>query len=138
MTPGTEARWHFDGSTYFALDTVPRDLKSYFKGERVIEEDEIPQFIESEFRTLMNQPSFKPSKDVEDTKVAPRPTLSALRIKDDTGDWMELDPIYMAGDVRVAMSEILAVQGKRKYIRKGNTLIPAEREAAHRPTRCAA
>ena len=136
VTPGTEARWHFDGTTYHALDTVPRDLKSYFKGERVIEEDDIPQFIESEFRTLMTQSSFKPSKDVEETKVAPKPTLSALRIKDDAGDWMELDPIYMAGDVRVAMSEILAVQGKRKYIRKGNTLIPAEPAKAYSgPTR---
>src|SRR5262245_60322059 len=109
VTPGTESRWHFDGSTYHALDTVPRDLKSYFKGERVIEEDDIPHFIESEFRTLMNQPSFKASKDVQDTKVAPRPALSALRVKADAGDWLELDPVYMAGDVKLAMSEILAV-----------------------------
>jgi superfamily II DNA or RNA helicase len=136
VTPGTDSRWHFDGTSYHALDTVPRDLKSYFKGERVIEEDDIPQFIESEFRALMTQPSFKPSKDVEETKVAPKPTLSALRVKDDTGDWMELDPIYMAGDVRLAMSEILAVQGKKKYIRKGNVLIPAEPVKAYSgPTR---
>jgi superfamily II DNA or RNA helicase len=136
VTPGTEARWHFDGSSYHALDTVPRDLKSYFKGERVIEEDDIPQFIESEFRSLMTQPSFKPSKDVEETKVAPKPCLSALRVKADAGDWLELDPIYMAGDVKLAMSEILAVQGKRKYIRKGNTLIPAEPAKAYAgPTR---
>jgi hypothetical protein len=42
VTPGTEARWHFDGTTYHALDTVPRDLKSYFKGERVIERTTSP------------------------------------------------------------------------------------------------
>ena len=126
VTPDTDARWHFDGSTYHALDTVPRDLKSYFKGERIIDEDDIPQFIESEFRTLLRQPSFKPARDVEETKIAPKPTLSALRVKDETGDWLELDPIYMAGDVRLAMSEILAVQGKKKFIRKGNTYIPAE------------
>jgi superfamily II DNA or RNA helicase len=126
VTPGTESRWHFDGTTYHALDTVPRDLKSYFKGERVIEEDDIPQFIEGEFRALVSQRSFKPSKDVQDTKVAPRPCLSALRVKADAGDWLELDPLYVAGDVTLAMSEILAVQGKRKYIRKGNTLIPAD------------
>jgi SNF2 family DNA or RNA helicase len=136
VTPGTDARWHFDGTSYHALDTVPRDLKSYFKGERVIEEDDIPQFIESEFRALMQQPSFRPSKDVEETRVAPPPKLSALRIKDNTGDWMELDPIYMAGDVRLAMSEILAVQGKKKYIRKGNVLIPAEPQKPYTgPTR---
>jgi len=121
----TEARWHFDGSTYYALDTVPRDLKSYFKGERVIEEDDIPQFIESEFRQLITQPSFKPTKEVEETKVAGPPKLSALRIKDETGDWLELDPVYLADDVKLAMSEILAVQGKKKFIRKGNTFIPA-------------
>src|SRR5207247_1951091 len=89
VAAGPASRWHFDGTSYHALDTVPRDLKSYFKGERVIEEDDIPQFLSSEFRALMNQSSFKPSKDVEDTKVAPKPTLSALRVKDDTGDWME-------------------------------------------------
>jgi SNF2 family DNA or RNA helicase len=122
----TEARWHFDGTTYQALDTVPRDLKSYFKGERVIEEDDIPQFIESEFRTLITQPSFKPTKEVEETKVAGPPKLSALRVKDETGDWLELDPVYMADDVKLAMSEILAVQGKKKFLRKGNTFIPAE------------
>ncbi|MBI3857275.1 MAG: DEAD/DEAH box helicase family protein, partial [Planctomycetes bacterium] len=126
VAPGTESRWHFDGTAYHALDTVPRDLKPYFKGERVIEEDDIPHFIESEFRALMRQPSFKPSKDVEETKVAPKPSLSALRVQADAGDWLELDPVYMAGDVKLAMSEILAVQGKRKYIRKGNTLIPAD------------
>jgi SNF2 family DNA or RNA helicase len=126
VTPDTESRWHFDGTTYHALDTVPRDLKSYFKGERIIDEDDIPHFIESEFRALMRQPSFKPSKDVEDTKIAPKPTLSALRVKDETGDWLQLDPVYMAGDVRLAMSEILAVQGKKKFIRKGNTYVPAE------------
>ncbi|HVR87794.1 MAG TPA: DEAD/DEAH box helicase [Planctomycetota bacterium] len=136
VRPDPEARWHFDGSSYQALDTVPRDLKGYFKGERVIDEDDIPQFIESEFRALLRQPSFKPTKDVEETKIAPRPTLSALRVKDETGDWLELDPIYMAGDVRLAMSEILAVQGKRKFIRKGNTYIPAEPVKAYAgPTR---
>lgn len=136
VTPGTESRWHYDGTTYHALDTVPRDLRSYFKGERVIDEDDIPQFIESEFRSLMNQPSFKPSKDVQDTKVAPKPTLSALRVKADAGDWLELDPVYRAGDVQLAMSEILAVQGKKKYIRRGNTLIPAEPVKAYAgPTR---
>jgi superfamily II DNA or RNA helicase len=136
VAPGTESRWHFDGTAYHALDTVPRDLKSYFKGERVIEEDDIPLFIESEFRALMRQPSFKPSRDVEDTKVAPPPALAALRVKADAGDWLELDPVYMAGDIRLAMSEILAVQGKRKYIRKGNTLIPAEPVKAYAgPTR---
>jgi SNF2 family DNA or RNA helicase len=122
----TEARWHFDGTTYQALDTVPRDLKSYFKGERVIEEDDIPQFIESEFRTLITQPSFKPTKEVEETKVAGPPKLSALRVKDETGDWLELDPVYMADDVKLAMSEILAVQGKKRFLRKGNTFIPAD------------
>jgi SNF2 family DNA or RNA helicase len=126
VAPDTDARWHFDGTTYHALDTVPRDLKSYFKGERVIEEDDIPQFIESEFRALMRQPAFKPSRDVGETKVAPKPTLSALRVKEDAGDWLELDPVYSAGDVRLAMSEILAVQGKKKFIRRGNTLIPAD------------
>ncbi|HEV3029803.1 MAG TPA: SNF2-related protein, partial [Planctomycetota bacterium] len=136
VRPDPEARWHFDGSSYQALDTVPRDLKGYFKGERVIDEDDIPQFIESEFRALLRQPSFKPTRDVEETKIAPRPTLSALRVKDETGDWLELDPIYMAGDVRLAMSEILAVQGKRKFIRKGNTYIPAEPVKAYAgPTR---
>jgi superfamily II DNA or RNA helicase len=127
FTPKDDARWHFDGTSYRALDTVPRELKGYFKGgERVVEEDDIPQFIESEFRNLCRCTAFKPSKDVEETEIAPPPKLSALRIKDDTGDWLELDPVYKAGDLRLAMSEILAVQGKKKYIRKGNTWIPAE------------
>jgi superfamily II DNA or RNA helicase len=126
VTPDGEARWHFDGSTYHALDTVPRDLKSYFKGERVIDEDDIPQFIEGEFRALIAQPAFKPAKDVRETKVASAPKLSALRVKDETGDWLQLDPVYLADDVKLAMSEILAVQGRKKFIRKGNTFIPAE------------
>ncbi len=131
-----EARWHFDGTSYRALDTVPRDLKGYFKGERVVEEDDIPGFIEGEFRRLCRRPAFKPSKDVRETKVAPPPVLSALRIKADSGDWLELDPVYAAGDLRLAMSEILAVQGRKKYVRKGNTWIPAEPAKAYSgPTR---
>ncbi|HEX7900000.1 MAG TPA: DEAD/DEAH box helicase [Planctomycetota bacterium] len=127
LSPKDDARWHFDGTTYRALDTVPKDLKGYFKGgERVVEEDDIPRFIESEFRNLCRYQAFKASKDVEETKIEQPPKLSALRIKGDTGDWLELDPVYKAGDLRLAMSEILAVQGKKKYIRKGNTWIPAE------------
>jgi superfamily II DNA or RNA helicase len=126
VSAGSDARWHFDGTTYRALDTVPRELKGWFKGERIVDEDDIPQFIEGEFRRLCRTSAFKPSKDVAETRIAPAPKLSALRIKDDTGDWLELDPVYAAGDLRLAMSEILAVQGKRKYLRKGNTWIPAE------------
>ncbi|HYF00166.1 MAG TPA: DEAD/DEAH box helicase [Planctomycetota bacterium] len=126
VAPREGARWSFDGTTYRALDTVPRDLKGYFKGEKIVEEDDIPQFIESEFRNLCRYQAFRPAKDVEETKVAPRPTLSALRVKDDSGDWLQLDPVYMAGDLKLAMSEILAVQGRKKYLRKGNTWIPAD------------
>ncbi len=136
IAPQADARWHFDGTSYRALDTVPRDLKGYFKGERVVEEDDIPLFIEGEFRRLCRMPSFRPSKDVAETKVAPAPRLSALRIKADTGDWLELDPVYQADDLKLAMSEILAVQGRKKYIRKGNTWIPAEPAKAYSgPTR---
>jgi superfamily II DNA or RNA helicase len=136
IAPRADARWHFDGTSYRALDTVPRDLKGYFKGEKVVEEDDIPLFIEGEFRKLCRQRSFKPSKDVAETKIAPPPKLSALRIKADSGDWLELDPVYAAGDLKLAMSEILAVQGKKKFIRKGNTWIPAEPARAYAgPTR---
>ncbi len=119
-------RWHFQNGTYQALDTAPRELRGYFKGTRIVEEDDIPRFIEGEFKNLMRSPAFKPSKDVEETKVAPKPGLSALHVKAGEGDWLELDPVYKAGDVRLAMSEILAVQGRKKFIRKGNTWIPAE------------
>jgi superfamily II DNA or RNA helicase len=121
-----DRRWRFKDGTYYALDTAPKELRGYFKGERVVEEDEIPRFIEGEFKALMRSPAFKPSKDVQETKVAPKPGLSALHVKSGEGDWLELDPVYMAGDVRLAMSEILAVQGRKKYIRKGNTWIPAQ------------
>ncbi|MBI2932053.1 MAG: DEAD/DEAH box helicase [Planctomycetes bacterium] len=126
IAPKNGARWHFDGAAYHPLGTAPRDLRSYFKGERVIEEDDIPAFIESEFRSLCTHSAFKPSAEVRDTQVAPRPTLSAVRVKGAGGDWLELDPVYTAGDHRLAMSEILAVQGKKKFIRKGNTWIPAD------------
>jgi SNF2 family DNA or RNA helicase len=120
------ARWRFKDGAWQALGTAPRELKTWFKGERIIDEDEIPQFIQGEFRRLMESPRFKPSTEVKDTKVADTPTLSALRVKSGPGDWLELDPVYKAGDLTLAMSEILAVQGKKKFIRKGNTWIPAE------------
>ncbi len=126
IVPQAGARWHFDGTAYHPLDTVPRELKSHFKGERIIDEDDIPSFIEGEFRKLCGHTSFKPSDDVKKTEIAERPTLAAVRVKAGSGDWLELDPVYKAGDHHVAMSEILAVQGKKKFIRKGNTWIPAE------------
>jgi superfamily II DNA or RNA helicase len=126
IAPPEGARWHFDGTTYHALSTVPRDLRSYFRGERLIEEDDIPRFIESELRALRAHPAFRPSREVRESRVTGPPTLSALRVKSGAGDWLELDPVYTAGEERVAMSEILAVQGKKRFIRKGNTWIPAE------------
>jgi len=126
FAPAPGSRWHFDGQTYHALGTAPRDLKGYFKGERIVEEDDIPQFIRGEFQALLRSAKFKPTSDVRETKVAGSPALSALRVKGGPGDWLELDPVYKAGDLTLAMSEILAVQGKKKFIRKGNTWIPAE------------
>ena len=126
IAPTEGARWHFDGSAYHPLGTMPRELRGRFKGERIIDEDDIPAFIEGEFQALCRIPSFKPSEDVKSTKVARPPTLSALNVKASGGDWLELDPVYKAGEITLAMSEILAVQGKRKFIRKGNTWIPAE------------
>jgi len=126
LRPADGARWHFDGAAYHPLDTAPRDLRSYFKGERIIDEDDIPAFIEGEFRTLCNHVAFRASAEVKAAEVAPKPKLSAVRVKGAGGDWLELDPVYAAGDHRLAMSEILAVQGKKKYIRRGNAWIPAE------------
>jgi superfamily II DNA or RNA helicase len=126
ISPPEGARWHFDGRTYHALSTVPRDLRSYFRGERLIEEDDIPRFIESELKGLKTHPAFRPSREVQESRVTGPPSLSALRVKSGAGDWLELDPVYTAGEERVAMSEILAVQGKKRFIRKGNTWIPAE------------
>jgi len=126
IVPAPGARWHFDGAAWHPLDTAPRDLRSYFKGARAIDEDDIPAFIEGEFRTLCNHVAFRPSAEVRQTQIAPRPSLAAVRVKGGAGDWLELDPVYASGDHRLAMSEILAVQGKRKFIRRGNTWIPAE------------
>ncbi len=120
------ARWHFDGAAYHALGTAPRELRSHFRGERIIDEDDIPRFIQGEFRALLRSPSFRPSAEVRDTRIADRPSLSAVRVRAGAGDWLELDPVYRTGDLTLAMSEILAVQGKKKFIRKGNTWIPAE------------
>ena len=60
-------------------------------------------------------------------------TAHAVEFSDPRGDdkgpgnyTYATDPVYKAGDVRLAMSEILAVQGRKKFIRKGNTWIPAE------------
>jgi hypothetical protein len=73
----------------------------------------------------MTQPVLQAVKDVEETKVAPKPTLSALRVKDDTATgWSSTRSTWRAtsaGDERDPR-----VQGKKKYIRKGNVLIPAE------------
>ena len=136
ISPQDGARWHFDGTTYRALGTVPRDLRPHFKGERVLEGDAIPQFIEGEFRALCTHRRFKPSAEVKETKVAGKPALSALCVKAAGGDWLELDAIYDADDIRIAMSEILTVQGKRKYVRRGNTWIPVEPVARYEgPTR---
>jgi superfamily II DNA or RNA helicase len=126
LTSSEGSRWHFDGHTYHALGTAPRELRGYFKGERIIEEEDIPRFVQGELQALLRSPAFRPSPEVRATRVTDRPALSALRVKGGPGDWLELDPVYTAGDVTLAMSEILAVQGKKKFIRKGNTWIPAE------------
>ena len=45
--------------------------------------------------------------------------------KADSGDWLDLEPVYTVDDIRLAQGEILATQGKRKFIRKGDTWVPA-------------
>ncbi len=126
IVPREGARWHFDGTAWHPLGTAPRDLRSYFKGPRTIDEDQIPEFIENEFKNLVHHNSFKPAEDVKKTRVAPRLKLAALRVKSAAGDWLDLDPVYEAGEIRLAMSEILASRGRKKFIRRGNTWIPSE------------
>jgi superfamily II DNA or RNA helicase len=126
ISPAPGARWHFDGTAYHALGTAPRDLKGFFKGERIVEEEDLPLFIQGEFQALLRSPRFKPSAAVRETKIGDRPALASIRVKAGAGDWLELDPVYRSGDLTLALSEILAVQGKKKFIRKGNTWIPAE------------
>jgi len=125
IVPRPGARWHFDGKTWHPLGTTPRDLRSYFKGPRTIEEERIPEFLEKEFQNLLRHPAFKPSAAVRETRLAPRPRLAGLRVRSAAGDWLDLEPVYEAGDLRLAMSEILAARGPTPFLRRGNTWIPA-------------
>ncbi len=123
-------QWYFDGRTYHPLGRVPTGIKEHFtKGRRTIEGDAIPAFIENEFKTLSNHVAFRPSEAVKQTQIVAKPKLSAIHVETGIGDWMELDPIYQAGDVRVALHEILAMQKPKGYLRKGNQFVMIDKQA---------
>jgi hypothetical protein len=123
-------QWFFDGRTYHPLGRVPTGLKEHFaRGKRTIEGDAIPEFITGEFETLCNHVAFRPSEAVKQTQVVSKPKLSAIHVETGAGDWMELDPVYQAGDVRVALHEILAMQKPKGYLRKGNQFVMVDKQA---------
>ena len=121
-------RWYFDGATYHPLGAVPRGLRDYFgRGRRLAREgDDIPEFLQGEFRTLCQFVAFRPSKAVQESRVVSGPKLAAVRIESAAGDWLALDPIYKTGDHRIALREILALQRPKGFIRRGDTWIPVD------------
>jgi SNF2 family DNA or RNA helicase len=130
-------RWYFDGATYHPVGTVPVGLRDYFDGEKRLTREgaEIPEFLQGEFRTLCQFVAFRPSKPVQESRVLSGPLLSAVRIESSAGDWLALDPIYKAGDHRVALREILALQRPKGFIRRGETWIAVDAQESKRQWR---
>ncbi len=127
-------RWYFDGAAYHPLGSMPKGFQEYFKGAKklVREGDEIPEFLEGEFQTLTNHVAFRPTLAVQESRVVRGPQLSAVNVETGAGDWLSLDPVYQAGDHRIALREVLALQKPRGWIRKGAAWIAVDAADAKR------
>ena len=113
--------WLWTGEGYRPVDRPPRALAPYFQEgrPRVIAGEAIPRFLLHEFPRLARLSEFRPSARVRAAQVLPPPTLAAVRVEGED-DWLWLDPAYQAGSHRLTLGELLAVQGKREYVRLGD------------------
>ncbi|MBI4563733.1 MAG: DEAD/DEAH box helicase, partial [Planctomycetes bacterium] len=128
------ARWYFDGTTYHPVGTVPAGFREYFGGRRSLtrEGDAIPEFLQTERPALSRFVAFRPGRAVRESRVETAPKIRGVRVESGAGDWLAFDPVYEAGDHRVALREILALQRPKGFIRRGTSWIPVDAGAARR------
>jgi SNF2 family DNA or RNA helicase len=116
--------WLWDGAAFRRIAEPPKTIERFFdRGAKLIYEgDEIGDLLREEFDKLSKLLAFKASDRVKASRVA-RPSLSAVKLKIGDGDWYDLDLKFEAGDLKVALAEILKLQGRPKYLRKGDAWI---------------
>lgn len=121
-------RWFWDGKDYHPAGAPPKALLPYFDGRKPLrlEGEAIPEFLMGEYRYLASQDGFWPSKRLREAKLLRAPELSAVEVEGGDGDWLWLDPVYVAGDHRLTLREIAALQGKGRYARLGDDWVALE------------
>lgn len=119
---GTE--WLWDGVAFRRIGEPAKAIERFFdRGAKLIYEgDEIADLLREEFDKLSKLVAFKASDRVKASRVA-RPSLSAVKLKVGDGDWYDLDLKFEAGELKVALAEILKLQGRPKYLRKGDVWV---------------
>ena len=121
-------RWFWDGKDYHPVGAPPKALSAYFDGRKPLRlaGDAIPEFLKGEYRYLASQEGFWPSRRLREAKLLRAPELAAVHVEGGEGDWLWLDPVYAAGDHRLTLREIAALQGKGRYARLGDDWLALE------------
>jgi len=105
--------WFWDGRDFYPV-------KEGGIESRLLEGDEIAEFLENEVERLSERVVFRAGPRVKAAKVLPMPTLARVRVKVD-GEWLALEPSYRSGEHVLALREILGAQ--KKFVRRGDDFI---------------
>ena len=118
----TGGKWFWDGKGFHPVAEPPAALLPYFVGSMPLrlEGDDIPAFLQREYPHLASQEGFRPSVRLRGAKLLQPTALAAVEVKAGDDDWLWLDPVYAAGDHRLTLREIAALQGKGRYVRLGD------------------
>jgi SNF2 family DNA or RNA helicase len=120
-------RWFWDGTHFRRIGRPARAVASFFdpSAKLVYEGDEIGDFLNEEFDKLSDHVAFRASEKLKKSRIA-RAALSALKFKIGSSDWYEVDLRFTAGELKIALGEILKIQGKPRYVRRGDVWIELE------------
>ncbi len=89
---------------------------------RVLEGQEVVQFLEHGHE-MKWRGGLDASDRVRRSRVLNDVKLARVEVSEAPGGWLWLDPVYSAGDHRIALGEILAAQKEGSLIRRGDDWI---------------
>lgn len=119
------ASWWWGPTGIYPIAPMPRRLQPYVTGEKplVYEHDAIPDFLETDYRRLMDEIAFRPSEAVRRTRLLPPPTVSAVTLELEGPDWLWCELRYRCGDHELALRDVLAAQTRGPFLRRGRDWI---------------
>ncbi len=89
---------------------------------RILEGPEVVDFLEHGHE-MRWRGGLDPSERVRHSRVLNEVRLARVEVSEAPGGWLWLDPVYAAGDHRLALDEILAAQKEGGLLRRGDDWI---------------